>query len=171
VLPCGARRRCFISASNYDSSCTVDSDCVAVTETDDWCASDCLCGRGFLNKKSAAQYVQEAARTPLGSGAVAPGFCGCPLSPPPCCVQGQCTVTGCGSTPTPVDDASAEPGDLGYTVLCVGDAGPVDAGVADTPATPGVSRWCNGPEVCTSFNGGWACCVLNPAPVVICVLP
>jgi hypothetical protein len=57
-------------------------------------------------------------------------------------------------------DVDASGGTIDYTVLCVGDAGPVDGGSpADNPAVPGVSRWCNGPEVCTAFNGGWDCCV------------
>jgi hypothetical protein len=172
---------CFISESNYDTSCSVDSDCIAavganIVQFGNWCVSECFCGGGAINKDSAAQYAQDVERTPLGSGAVSPGACGCPASFGPCCLQGQCTFTGCGATPIPIDasaevDASPEPGNIDYTVLCVGDAGPVDASLADTPAVSGVSRWCNGPEVCTSFNGGWACCTLDVGPVAMCIVP
>ena len=53
-----------------------------------------------------------------------------------------------------------------YTVLCAADAGPQDSG----SAIPGVSRWCNGPEVCIPFNGGWECCVLMHG-ISFCVNP
>jgi hypothetical protein len=109
---------CWISASNYDTSCTVDSDCVGVVGTPpspgyrvqfgNWCASECLCGApAGINKNSAEQFFQDVARTPLGSGAVAPGFCGCPVVLGPCCQQGQCTYSGCSPTPVPGTGANA----------------------------------------------------------------
>ena len=61
---------------------------------------------------------------------------------------------------------------LDVTVLCLADAGPVDGGTpaAENGDIPGVGRWCNGPEVCTPFNGGWQCCVTGP-PISVCVAP
>lgn len=170
---------CFILPSDYDTSCTVDSDCVAVQYEPNWCVSECMCGGGTINRNSATQYEQATAATPLGSGAIAPAECGCTaFSGGPCCAQGQCTFGGpCPSPPADggiVDAALADSpsGSLDFTVLCVGDAGPVDGGSpAEDPAVPGVSRWCNGAEVCTPFNGGWECCILMSAGVSFCLSP
>ncbi|MCL2450701.1 MAG: hypothetical protein FWD17_17275 [Polyangiaceae bacterium] len=97
---------CSLSASNYDTSCAVDSDCVdyvtadsgvdyPVTFGDFFCSVDrCLCGGGpdAINTSSAAQLLKDIAATPLGS--IPPPFCGCPIPVPRhgCCTQGQCTV-------------------------------------------------------------------------------
>jgi hypothetical protein len=67
-----------------------------------------------------------------------------------------------------IGDASYDPH---YTVLCIADAGPSDAAYdANILAVPGVSRWCNGPETCTAFNGGWQCCA-SIGPTETCVQP
>jgi hypothetical protein len=161
---------CIISASNYDTSCTVDSDCVGSVGSQpvlfgNWCVSQCSCGGGLINKDSADRYAQDVAATPLGSGAVSAVECGCLPSFGPCCSQGKCTAGAACTVSIDAGIADADlvdgpSGSVDYTVLCVGDAGPVDAGSpSDNPAVPGASRWCNGPEVCTPFNGGWACCV------------
>jgi hypothetical protein len=101
---------CFISSSNYDTSCTVDSDCIPA-QFGNYCVSQCFCGGGAINKDSGAQYAEDRARTPLGSGTIAPGLCGCPVSFGPCCSQGQCT-TACSGRPS-------------------ADTGTVDSGVDD----------------------------------------
>jgi hypothetical protein len=100
--------------------------------------------------------------------------CGCPESIGPCCSEGKCTTGNACFASSAID--AGEVDSSGYTpnyaVLCVGDAGPVDGGSpAETPAIPGVSRWCNGAEVCTTFNGGWACCVLMGPSFATCVGP
>jgi hypothetical protein len=51
-------------------------------------------------------------------------------------LQRQCTLAGCSSAPIAIDasaqlDASPEPGTIDYTVRCVGDAGAVDASLAE----------------------------------------
>jgi hypothetical protein len=164
VLPCGARRRCVLHLRVELRFVVHDRLGLRCSDRNGYLVRQRLPLQPWLPQQEIGGAVRPGrARTPLGSGAVAPGFCGCPGSPPPCCAQGQCTVTDVARRPPRVDDASPEPGNLGYTVRCVGDAGPVDTSL-DTPAVSGVSRWSNGPEVCTSFNGGWACCVLTPPP-------
>jgi hypothetical protein len=78
---------CFIVATNYDQSCSADSDCVTMVEGTlvefgDYCTSHCLCGGGAINKSAAAKYAVDVAKTPLGSGAISgAGACPCWLSP------------------------------------------------------------------------------------------
>jgi hypothetical protein len=93
---------CMISASSYDASCTVDTDCQEVTSTN-YCAVNCLCGGSAINVGALAQFNADIAKTPLGSGALggviaeADGSvvtaCSCPPSPGPCCRNGTCTTT------------------------------------------------------------------------------
>jgi hypothetical protein len=167
---------CTILASNYDQSCTVDTDCVRVA-AGDYCGDECLCGgESTINVGALAQFNADVAKTPIGSGAVegVGADCGCPteIDNAPCCQGGQCVVGRCPETvdAAPANDDAPSGNELNYTVLCVADAGPLDAGYPGPPAIPGVSRWCNGPEVCTPFNGGWECCVFM-APQSMCVAP
>jgi len=167
---------CTILASNYDQSCTVDTDCVRVA-AGDYCGDECLCGgESTINVGALAQFNADVAKTPIGSDAVegVGADCGCPaeIDNAPCCQGGQCVVGMCPETvdAAPANDDAPSGNELNYTVLCVADAGPLDAGYPGPPAIPGVSRWCNGPEVCTPFNGGWECCVFM-APQSMCVAP
>jgi hypothetical protein len=172
---------CEIAASSYDTSCNVDTDCVSVTEGlavhfGDWCTGECFCGADAINRSSAAQYAQDVTRTPVGSGATRPSeTCSCPASVGgTCCRAGQCTTGGACVSALPLDAGAAtnpSSANPGYTVLCVADAGASDAAYdSGVPATSGASRWCNGPEKCTSFNGGWACCTVM-AGISMCVNP
>jgi len=155
-----AAATCVVSASHYDQSCTVDSDCVSSTDNfavifgNYWCSSEsgCFWERGAINRSSMAQYDRDVAMTPFGSGAVplAPGSC---QTPPPssdvgaCCVSGQCTSApgACPSQPN--------------TVLCVADVGPSVLGYSpEIPAVPGVSQWCEGYGVCMNVDDEWQCC-------------
>jgi hypothetical protein len=102
---------CIISASNYDRSCTVDSDCVTRAPGvehalpvlfGDWCSPMCICGDGTLNKESILQYQEDVSRTPLGSGAIPAPSCDCAEPIGGCCQQGQCvTGTACSARPAP----------------------------------------------------------------------
>ena len=80
--------------------------------------------------------------------------------------------TGCNAKQaTDAGDVDAADGAPGDSVLCVGDAGPVDGGSpAENPAVPGVSRWCSGPQLCDYSNGGWECCVTS-GPSATCIGP
>jgi hypothetical protein len=163
---------CFISGSNYDTSCTVDSDCVRAVQIDgtwypvlfdDWCVTHCFCEQAdAINKASVPQYAKDILGTPLGSGPPPPCPCQTP-APGPCCVEGQCVAAASCSGPiswTPIDAGAIDaPDDLDVPVLCVADAGPDPAAPSTTPALPGVSRWCVEGQVCASLNGAWDCCV------------
>jgi hypothetical protein len=82
---------CMISASSYDQSCTVDTDCQEVTSTN-YCAVNCLCGGSAINVGAAAQFNEDIGKTPLGSGTLF-GGCPCASSFGPCCRGGTCTAT------------------------------------------------------------------------------
>jgi hypothetical protein len=83
---------CTISASSYDQSCAVDTDCEEVTSTD-YCASSCLCGGSAINANALMQFKKDVAKTPLGSGSLSSPGCPCPPSFGPCCRGGKCTET------------------------------------------------------------------------------
>jgi len=103
----GDASACLIVGSNYDQTCSTDSDCVGVAgnlpvQFGDYCTTTCLCGGDAINESAAAQYQADVFRTPLGSGAYGLIGCGsCPGTIPPCCRSGRC-ATAC---PTPGADA------------------------------------------------------------------
>jgi hypothetical protein len=86
-----AGQDCTISASSYDRSCTVDTDCQEVTSTD-YCTANCLCGGSAINIGAVAAFNEDIGKTPLGSGTLS-GACPCPSSFGPCCRGGTCTTT------------------------------------------------------------------------------
>ncbi len=106
---------CYISASNYDQSCSVDSDCVAVIEgaeggigafglvvqSGNYCQPLCMCGGQAINKGAVAQYVADVSKTPVGSGAIKTPPCFCPsVSPTGCCGDGgRCLDDSCPRRP------------------------------------------------------------------------
>jgi hypothetical protein len=86
-----AGQDCTISASSYDQSCTVDTDCQEVTSTD-YCTANCLCGGSAINVGAVTAFNEAIGKTPLGSGTLS-GGCPCPSSFGPCCRGGTCTTT------------------------------------------------------------------------------
>ena len=77
-----------ISSADYDRSCTVDADCVAVPEGD--VCSDCALhcqALGVVNKSVEAQYRRDVAKL---VAAYPKGECSCPAPLPTCCVGGVC---------------------------------------------------------------------------------
>lgn len=96
---------CYISASDYDQACSVDSDCVAVVESAEggiglfglfvqsgnYCQPLCMCGGQAINKSAAAQYRADVSKTPVGSGAIQTPPCNCPnIGGAACCRGGRC---------------------------------------------------------------------------------
>jgi hypothetical protein len=173
---------CFVEVPNYDQSCAVDSDCVAVIagstltpvaviQSGDYCSQGlCICGGEAINKGAVPQYIGDISKTPVGSGAIALGGCSCgSTSTLACCSAGHCVTDQCSTglldagSLRGVSDAAPPEG----SVLC-GPTGPLDAGLLDS----GSARWCDPPEQCVQFNGMWACCVLPAVPgqgVAFCV--
>jgi hypothetical protein len=135
---------CNIEASNYDQSCTVDSDCVALAgrfavQFGDFCHSGCMCGGDTINKSSVAQYIHDVSMTPLVAHLES---CFCPLGLEPCCVNNRCSTTSCPEQPgdageTPAADAGP-PSEPPGSFMCDRNIGPFDAG---TDAR-GPWRWC-----------------------------
>jgi hypothetical protein len=160
---------CMVVASDYDQTCSADSDCVGVI-SGDVCPLTSHCGVStFLEGINVSQQdvYESALETALAKFTLMEPLC--PQTPIACCRGGLCAgtfecVSGDAGTTQPISDASFMPN---YTVLCVEDAGAMDSG----SAVPGESRWCNGPEQCLQFNGGWQCCVTNFGPVAMCVAP
>lgn len=126
---------CMIAESDYDQSCSVDLDCVASAgsfpvEFGDWCTSMCFCGGGVISRNAVLKFVTNVSRTPLGSGAIAPGNCSCPgFLGSPCCQAGKCARTGCSQPPN--DGGVAR--DSGYASGPIADAG--DAAAGDSAAS------------------------------------
>jgi sulfatase modifying factor 1 len=89
---------CTILASDYDQSCTSDSDCVGVT-AGNFCGSNptCNCG-GFtdaISVNALAQFNADVAKTPSGPQVTCP--CPMPAEPPGttsavCCKNSTCGV-------------------------------------------------------------------------------
>jgi hypothetical protein len=141
---------CTLSPSNYDTSCSTESDCVGVAFGNFCASSTCACATMYISRNALAQYMADFSRTPTGMESAKAGPCYCPLLNAPCCQAGQCCSTHIGPS-GPVDAAYVPP--AGST-LCSTTLGPVDAAVADA----GQIKTCLPSQTCTPFNGGWACC-------------
>jgi hypothetical protein len=100
-------RTCVISASNYDQSCTVDSDCVEVTSGDYCNAALCRCGGSVINVGAQAQFRADVLKTPIGSGALMGATCGCAVPAGPCCRQGMCKAGFGQDCSSPADTLAA----------------------------------------------------------------
>jgi hypothetical protein len=98
---------CTVSASNYDQSCTVDTDCVEVSSGDYCSAATCQCGGSVVNVGALAQFRADVSKTPLGSGALMSLPCGCPLAAGPCCRQGMCKAGFGEDCSSPADTLAA----------------------------------------------------------------
>lgn len=169
---------CQIIASNYDQSCTVDSDCVSSVGTfphafsvffGNYCESQCACAADAINQTAAGKYLNDVLGTPLGSGAIPFQDCSCGSLGPACCVSGRCTLSYQCSAEVSAsdggDDASAQASPLDSGVLCSATSGPLDSGVAQ----PGVAQFCAG--TCSQVASGWACCIFAGAGTYLCSTP
>jgi hypothetical protein len=166
---------CVVLASNYDQSCSADTDCAPVY-SGYVCVPNCFCPQSAINVGALVQFNSDVAALENaaagGSNGQTGSGLGCGCNPVKgCCQSGQCVVAnGCQATADAglaMVDASVYTPTPDYTVLCVGDAGPTDSGAA----VPGLSRWCDGPEVCAPFNGGWECCGPTMGTFTPCIAP
>ncbi len=140
----------LIEASNYDQTCTADSDCVAVGEGNFCYAGSLNCqNSAAINKRSYAQYQADVAKT-RGAGCYAPGSCGEVFGP--CCQSGACQM----GSQCPSDVVL--PGDA--AVDARGDAG-TDAADA-CPFTGCIASCISGTHNVSTVVDGyvvWHCCV------------
>jgi hypothetical protein len=76
---------CSIVASNYDQSCAVDSDCVAVAQGDVCADSLCWCPSQAINQRALSQYETDV-------GGRVRNVCDCALLGVPRCVAATCQI-------------------------------------------------------------------------------
>ncbi len=90
MVPCTDANVQLIEPSNYDQSCSVDSDCVAVAAGNACfpCLVECRVG-GAINQNALPSYESDISKT---TGAEEPTVlpCGCPVGFVPCCRGGVC---------------------------------------------------------------------------------
>jgi len=97
----------LIQASNYDQSCTTNSDCIAVGEGNACYVCEIECTSAAINKSAESQYKADVAKTPAAEGGA---LCGCPAEFGPCCRGGTCHADLQCQNPLPVADAAADTG-------------------------------------------------------------
>lgn len=92
-----------LQPSNYNRSCKVDSDCVAVLEQGFCCPS------AALNVDAQSQYMADFDKA---SAACATKGCNgsCPATGSPCCRAGTCGLGAQCVGPVPAEDAAADAG-------------------------------------------------------------
>ncbi len=97
-----------VVAADYDQSCTVDSDCVAVGEVARCPASGCdSCATEAVSKSAAANY-QAALSAAFASRSG--GGCNCPCESGAICRAGKCQAAFCGPDPNDTLPACANAG-------------------------------------------------------------
>jgi hypothetical protein len=142
----------LIQASNYEQSCTVDTDCVAVAEGNFCYPGSTNCpGNAAISKSDYARYQADVAKT-NGASCYAPGNCGDESGP--CCIGGKCQVGSQCANPVPTD-AAADTGADAATADAGADAA-LDGGTADADA-------------CAPSGGCTAACVAGRHNVTIMV--
>ena len=148
---------CSLSASQYDNSCTVDSDCVGVPPGDP-CAGNCLsvCPTAALNVRVASQYLADLGAV-MSAHNESPGVCSCPAFGAPSCCRGVCSVEGCSAAP---DAGLAKDAGLADTAL---PACPMLASLNSTDAAE--VSWSTGRMLlnCTYTGGSTEGCLSNDA--------
>jgi hypothetical protein len=132
---CALAGSCTAKASNYNQSCKVDSDCVAVHEGDlcNLCALNCT--NAAINVSAQAQYMSDLVNTPAAISAQRLACTGdCAVQFGPCCVGGTCQMGGqCPAPGVLVRDAAADTGADAAMVDAATDS-PTDA-AADASAS------------------------------------
>jgi hypothetical protein len=118
-----------IQASNYDQTCTIDSDCVAIAESKTCALCELSCASAAINVAEMSRYNSDSIALVTAAEEKCPSSCGDGPGGP-CCMGGQCVVGL--QCPFPVaccradGDCSACPVDGGADASRNG--GPADAG-------------------------------------------
>jgi hypothetical protein len=84
-----------VVASDYDTSCRSDSDCITIT-AGHLCSGQCACGGTTVNVDGEARYQAALSSLQLGE-------CNCPLQIAPRCVANVCTLCEPGGPATCAD--------------------------------------------------------------------
>lgn len=170
----GEDAACLIRDTDYDRTCSVDSDCVIEVGGlpvvfGDYCQPICFCAAGTISRAAAGQFATNVSKTPIGSGAL-PGLnCGCLGGPGACCQHNTCVFPCSYDSPDAgrldVDDATAGEPEPDGSVLCSRESGPIDGAAMDADPV----RWCTPPNSCTPYNGDWACCANISNGTAVCL--
>ena len=129
----------LIQASDYDQSCTVDTDCRGIAEGNACVPCAFACGLGAaINVSALAQYNSDVANTPAVAIKFNMLICAsaCEEAFGPCCVGGKCqtsTTSQCPGAATDAGDAAADTGADAAVVDAATDSA-MDAGPADADA-------------------------------------
>lgn len=84
---CGNAGVLQIRASDYEQACSVDSDCVAISEGNACEACALGCTNAAINMSDESKYEDDVGAVPKRTVQIS---CDCPEQYPPCCVDGQC---------------------------------------------------------------------------------
>ncbi len=149
----------LIQASDYDQSCTVDSDCRYIAEGNACtpCAFDCSFAAA-INVSALAQYNSDVANTP----AVSPEFngrdcvSGCPSVFGPCCVGGKCQTSPTSQCPAAAADAGDDAADTGADAADSSTDAGGDADAGPDAADAASAATCNGGG-CLCFSTSESC--------------
>ncbi len=143
-----------IQAANYDQSCSVDSDCVAVGEGSACSPCALACPNAAINVAGHAQYLLDVAMTPAGASGCTVSCAVAELGP--CCRNGAChSDTQCSGVDAAADTGASDAGTEG---------GP-DAADACAPSGCTGSCLAGRHNVSTMVNGClvWQCCAPDDA--------
>jgi hypothetical protein len=128
-----------VIASDYDQSCTVDTDCVAVGEVPSCPVEGAIdgCTTEAINKSALTQYMTAfaqafASRTGGGSS--------CPCESGAVCRSGKCQAAFCGPPPADTLPACANAGDAGG--MCAYSANTTCSGVGPPDACAYSDEFC-----------------------------
>jgi hypothetical protein len=102
VSTTACKSSCTLSASDYDRTCTKDSDCIGISEGD-LCSETCTnCINAVINVRDAKRYQDD-----FSSRVPAEKICPCPS------VTVACNAGTCGFAMFPETSMDAEPLDAG----------------------------------------------------------
>ena len=104
IVDCDDADAQLIQASNYDQSCTTDSDCVAVSVGNACYPGFLNCTLGTINVGALAQYNADVAKTSAALCGVM-GDCSVQI---PCCHNGTCQPGSDQCVPTLPGDAATD---------------------------------------------------------------
>ena len=121
AVPCSDAEVQLIQASNYDQSCTTDSDCVAVGQGNFCLAGAGNCPTAAIRKSAYARYQADVAKT---QAAVCSALSSCTASFGPCCRHGTCQMNLNCESPSDTLPACADAGgSCGPFITQCGDKG------------------------------------------------